>query len=229
MMRIPVLFAAVGLALACPPVIPPLAAEVSPQLRLYTRPDPNATGGLQGSVALSPSSQLWAVFAMPRGDPSRVYAAEVTGSDFVLRGLPVGRYDLMVLYNDAFYEGLQLSRDDTLTERDRQLITEHIDRTGQFFETKVYHRMAGTTGVGNEARIVFQEHHQREDSEIRNIKLGVLMQVGAQDWQMVRSREFVRIDVANTSSISGILPHHYNPALGGFRVVDSVRDVGTLR
>lgn len=207
----------------------PLAAEVSPLSRLYTKPDSNASGGLKGAVSLSPS-ELWAVFAMPRGDPSKVYAANIlNGRDFIFEGLPVGRYDLMVLYRDAFYEGLELSRDDSLTERDRELITEHIDRTGQFFETKEYHRMAGTTGLGNEARIVFQELHQREDSEIRNIKLGVLMQVGQQGWQMVRSREFVRIDVTNTSSASGILPHHYNSGLSGFRVVDSVRDVGTLR
>ncbi len=202
--------------------------EVNITSRLYTQPDPNASGGLTGTAAFS-ASPLRGAFAQSRADPAKVYAARIEdGRRFTFSGLPVGRYDLLLLYDDAFYEGLMLSREDTLTDRDRQLITGHIDKTGQFFETKIYHRMAGQTGVGNEARIVFQEHHQREDSEIRNLKLGILMQVGDVGWQMVRSREFVRIDVRNSTSQSGILPHHYNPSLSGFRVVDSIRDVGTL-
>lgn len=224
----------------------PLCAQQSALYRLYTQPDPNASGGITGVAAVS-SDVPKGVFALPRGDPSKVYSARIEPDrSFHFNGLPVGRYDLVILYEDGFYEGLQLSREDNLTARDHDLIKAHIERTGPFFETKAYHRMAGPTATGSQAQLIYQEMHVREEGEIRSIKLGVMVKVGEVGWQMQRSREIVRShkpapgytihDMRTERDLpdkplrgSGILPHHHRPEFGGFRVVDSVRDIGTLR
>lgn len=193
--------------------------------RLYTDPDPSASGGITGQVGFT-QSPLRAAFAMPPTDVRLVYRGTIEGTNrFNFRGLPVGRYDLVLVFDDGFYEGISLARENTLTDRDVKLIKEHLSATVPFFPIKTYHRYAGTTGRGQEARVVYQEMRDN----IRTIKLGIMQDVGDVGWQLVRSREIIRIDSNQTTSRPGVIPHHHRPDLGGIRVVDSVRDLETIR
>jgi len=220
--------------------------EIASLSTSFTEPDPSASGGIVGRAGIS-HRPLVGVFAVSRADPSRVYRGKVEdGGRFRFEGLPVGRYDLAFLYPDAFYEGFQLAREDTLTPRDREQIEEHIRSGNPFFETKHMHRIEGTAGTGNYARAFFQEMHVRNEGEIRSFKMMVLMRVGEVGWQATGSREIVRTHRAapgyTIESLrlerempdrimrgSGLLNHHHRPSLGGIRVVDSVRDLGTIR
>ena len=72
--------------------------------RLYTPPDPNATGGLRASIAV-PNKPIVQVFALPVEDTTKVYRGVVgaDGHSLVVRGLPVWKYGLLVLYEDGFF------------------------------------------------------------------------------------------------------------------------------
>jgi hypothetical protein len=207
--------------------------------RLYTAPDPAAPGGLRATLS-HPATPLLQVFALPPADTAKVYKGAVTGDgrSFSFQGLPVDRYDLVLLYEDAVYEGLTLQRDDdTLTPRDRELIKTVINRAVPFFDTKAIHRSAGTTGSEGRARCFLQELRTRlilnqngdelKGYQIRSIKLAWLQDVGKVGWQLVGTREIVRDEVAPQER-KGVLAHYYRPSLGGLRVTDTVKDLGPL-
>lgn len=222
------------------------AHEIATLSTSYTKPDPSASGGIVGRAGMS-HRPLIGVFAVPRGELSRIYRGTIEdGRIFRFEGLPVGRYDLAFLYPDALYEGFELAREDTLTPRDREQIETHIRSGNPFFETKHMHRIEGTAGTGNYAWALFQEMHVRNEGEIRSFKMMVLMRVGEVGWQATGSREIVRTHRAAPGYTiadlrlerempdrimrgSGLLNHHHRPSLGGIRVVDSVRDIGTIR
>ncbi len=204
--------------------------------RLYTPPDPAARGGIRGTT----DTAVEAVFAIPIHDPSKVYRAELSGGgrEFSFRGLPVGKYDLLVLCADRFYEGFTLTREsDTLTDRDRAAIKETIGRAVPFFDTKQIHRVAGTTGSAGNARCVLQElrtglilaqsAEELKNTQIRSLKLAWLEDVGATGWQLINTRELVRQEVTGAMP-KGILPHQHDPRLGNIRVTDDIKDLGPL-
>lgn len=204
--------------------------------RLYTKPDPSAPGGLRFRLeaAGSPSG----VFALLQTDANRCYRAAPDGDGWLLKGLPVGKYDLVVVFDDRFYEGLRLAREtNTLTAADRASIQSIITNSVPFFDTKKIHRAEGTGGRGGKAAIVFQEvrtrpvllqtFEERRDIQIRSLKAGFLEEVNI-GWQLVNTREIMRIE-AGGSMPKGLIPHRHVPALGGFRVTDAVRDAGAIR
>jgi hypothetical protein len=207
--------------------------------RLYTPPDPGAHGGIRAQLLL-PNQPLLDAFAMPTHDYLKVYRGQVTaeGNGFHFSGLPVGKYDLMLLYEDSFYEGFTLSREpDTLTDQDRAAIKAVVTRSVPFFDTKQIHRSAGAAGRDGKARGVLQELRtgktlaQSADeltgSQIRRCKLVLLQDVGKVGWQLVETRELARTEVAPAMR-KGLLAHSYNPQLSGIRVTDAVKDLGPL-
>jgi hypothetical protein len=207
--------------------------------RLYTKPDPNATGGLQGSIINAAKPILQAV-AVDRDNPKKAYLGTVEEKGAAIRfaGLPAAIYDLMLVAGDRFYEGCVLSRDpDNLTDRDRKLIEKTIMKSTPFFDTKKIHRCKGATGSSGKARCVLQEVRThpvtlqsgevRTDIQVRSLKLAFLEEVGDAGWQLVQTRELVRAEVG-PNDIKGVLPHSYRAILGGIRVVDTVKNLGTL-
>lgn len=205
--------------------------------RLYTAPDPSAAGGICGKVVNKTAIQ---VLAIRFDDPGQVYQADISedGQAFNLKGLPVAKYDLLIVCGDSFHEGLTLTTDpDTLTSRDRELMELIINKSEPFFDTKKVHRCMGTTGREGKARCVLQQVRTRpvtlqsaavrSDIQIRSIKLALLEDVGEVGWQWVWSREIARTEVG-PPDVKGILPHSYNPALSRVRVVDSVKDIGEI-
>jgi hypothetical protein len=202
---------------------------------LYTKPDPSVPGGISGTI-LRPARPIVEIFANPPSDPAKLYRGIVSGIDrqqFHFKGLPAAKYDLFILYDKTCFEGLMLSRDDTsLTSDDRIDIRRTIEKSETFFEKKKILRIEGQTGKGSQARAIveFLRFRQSVDYEgnahlepRRSLKLVILKQVGP-GWQIVSSREFdVRFFKRGVS-----LNHRYNEKLNRIRVVDSVKDLGTL-
>jgi hypothetical protein len=238
---------AAGLALLSGAAITPpvLAAESNhtgtvQSSRLYTAPDAAAGGGIRGKVVLVDAPLLFA-FALPTDEPSRVYKGTVQSNAhaFGFQGLPTARYDLLLVFNDSFCEGLTLNRgDNTLTDRDRDLIQKKLMASASFFETKEVHRCEGTTGREGKARCMLQEMRMRpitlqdatvhKEIQIRSLKLALLEDVGPAGWHLVQTREILRQEVGGNER-KGVLPHTYSAALSGVRVVDTVKDLGDIK
>ena len=206
--------------------------------RLYTAPEPGAAGGIAGRVA-NPSQPIRQILAIPPARPEKVYRGTVEGSDrrsFRFAGLPMDRYDLVVIYDTAFYEGLQLMRgDSTLTSEDQSMIASIIERSEPFFDLKTVHRLAGETGRGNEARAICTFARSTtakmymgpviRDGLRRTFKLVMLRQVGP-GWQVTRTRDLYPIWIESRGGLR--VTHEYRASLSGIRVTDGIRDLGML-
>lgn len=207
--------------------------------RLYTKPDPAASGGIRAKLVAS-TMPVQQAFAIDNGNPKLVYKGAVAedGQAISFASLPTAIYDLLLVAPDRFYEGCRLTRDpDTLTDRDRTAIVAIVKASVPFFDTKKIHRCEGATGRNGKVRCVLQEVRTRPvtlqsgeirtDIQVRSIKLAFLEDVGETGWQMVHTREIVRMEVG-PRDVKGVLPHCYLPALGGIRVVDTEKDLGEL-
>lgn len=218
-------------------------AGAGERTRLYTEPDPASPGGIEGRVA-DPARPLLQVLAIPPDAPEQVYQAEITGADrqgFRFTGLPMRGYDLIVIYEDAFYEGLQLKRgESTLTEEDEAAIQASIQKSEPFFLKKFVHRLSGETGDGNQARCICtflrdaksEAYMDKEQAAIsatgawrRTFKLVLLKDVGP-GWQIVRARDLYPVWVEPKKAGC---PHRHAPALQRVRVADGVKNIGEVK
>lgn len=205
--------------------------------RLYTAPDTGAGGGIEFKINRV-IRNMTAAFAVPQFEPKSVYKGMVEGGDTVrFSGLPAAKYDLLLVFEDSIYEGFRLTRGETpLTAADKQSISAAINKSVPFFNLKEIHRMEGTTGRDGQAMAFLQEMRTkpvtlqsaevRSDIQIRSIKLIMLDQVGP-GWSFTQSRELIRQEVAGNER-KGPLPHHHAPPLGGIRVTDTVKNLGTV-
>jgi hypothetical protein len=236
-------------------------------VNLYSKPDQNAPGGLKGAIADAPSEVL-GVLAMPQKFPTvsaledveggtsaknarnvnmdmtnQVYLATLGANNaFSFSGLAPGKYDLFVLCENSFYEGILLSREEsTLTDVDQKTIKAKITESNPFFNVKNQHRMEGQTGTYGKARVVEQEVRtlpvtlQNADVlkhiQIRSIKLCLMESVGTKSlgvqWDMKKTREITRQEVGPPDT-KGVIPGYFLKKLQGFRVSTAVKDVGTI-
>lgn len=217
------------------------AVEPPERTRLYTKTDPANTGGLKGRIA-KPELPIEQILAIPAENPEELYAGEVTGpkrDTFQFTNLPVGKYDLVVIYDLAFYEGLQLNRDaSTLTPEDRKKIEASIQKSEPFFPKKIIHRVEGVTGRGSTARVVatfsrekgselllqqFEGTSQRPDFR-RTYKLVMLKDVGP-GWQITRARDLYPVWVDPKHALPA---YHHSTVLNQLRVADQLKDLGDL-
>ncbi len=209
--------------------------------RLYTKIDPANTGGLKGRIA-KPELPIEEILALPAENPEEVYEGQVTGPKrdaFEFKNLPVGKYDLVVVFPSTFYEGLQLSRDaSTLTPDDLKKIDATIQKSEPFFTKKFIHRVEGTTGRASGARSIctyfrdkssdllmeqFEGKSSRPDFR-RTFKLVLLKDVGP-GWQITRARDLYPVWMNPKSSLP---EHHFSSALNQLRVADESKDLGAL-
>ena len=209
--------------------------------RLYTKPDPANTGGLKGRIA-NPALPIEEILALPAESPEEVYEGEITDSQrtsFQFKGLPVGKYDLIVIYPTAFYEGLRLNRDtSTLSPDDLKKIDVSIQKSEPFFTKKYIHRVEGETGRGKTARAIctyfrdqgsnllmeqFEGKSSRPDFR-RTFKLVLLKDVGP-GWQIARARDLYPVWMNPKSKLPA---WKFSAALSQFRVADQIKDVGVL-
>lgn len=201
--------------------------------RLYTKPDPSAQGGIQGRIA-SPSLPLEGVLAIPADEPRFVYEASITDDSrrsFYFKGLPMRKYDLIVIYKDRFYEGLRLHRDpNTLTAEDRKKIKKTVDDCEPYFKKKFIHRVEGTAGRGNLGRALCTFLRDAGSAEghsehRRTFKLLMLKDVGP-GWQIVRARDLYPVSFEPGKPLPR---HNYSESLSGVRVTRSIKDLGELK
>ena len=207
--------------------------------RLYTAPDASDSGGLRGHIG-TPKVPLLAAFAVPNSETIRCYKATISkdGHSFEFNNLPTAKYDLFLLFPEMFYEGMTLSRNaGVIATNDWKSIQIILNNSEPFFEIKKILRMEGVSGDAGSALAVIQELRARPvtlqdasvhaDIQIRTIKLARFENVGPA-WQLLVTREVSRQEVANHER-KGLLPHyHVGDKLGGIRVVDTVKDLGTL-
>ncbi len=200
---------------------------------LYTTPDPSAEGGIQGRIA-SPSLPLESVLAIPADEPRFVYEASIPDDSrrsFYFKGLPMRKYDLIVIYTDRFYEGLRLHRDpNTLTAEDRKKIKDTVDAMEPYFKKKFIHRLEGTTGRGNVARALCTFLRDTGSAEghwehRRTFKLILFKDVGP-GWQVVRARDLFPVSFEPGKPLPR---HNYSEALSGIRVTRSIKDLGEIK
>ncbi len=214
--------------------------ESNERTRLYEEPDPASPGGIVGKVA-NPDKVPQQVLAIPSDAPEMVYAAEISGGgEFRFTGLPMRKYDLIVIFEDSFYEGLQLHRgESTLTPEDNTRIDEIITRSEPFFTKKIVHRLEGETGRTNLARcittfvrekpsITYWDAKNADKSGAgffrRTFKLVILKDVGP-GWQIVRARDLYP---KWTDPKHPLPSHHFAESLSGIRVADKIKDLGEL-
>jgi hypothetical protein len=208
--------------------------------RLYAPPDPASPGGLKAKVA-KPSGAIEQVLAVSTASVEAVYKGEIgtDKSSFQFTGLPVGKYDLVVIYADGLYEGLSLNREkSTLTPEDVKKIEASIQKSEPYFPKKFIHRLEGETGRGNFARAVctyfrdkgsdlllttFEGGYKRDDFR-RTFKLVILKDVGP-GWQITRARDLYPVWMDPKSALPA---HHHAPQLGNIRVADQIKDLGEL-
>lgn len=205
--------------------------------RLYTQPDGSAGGGIKLRINRVLKNMI-AAFAIPQFETKSVYKGVVTGGDSAsFTGLPAAKYDLVLVFEDSFYEGIKLARDDDqLTAYDKASISAAINKSTPFFNLKEIHRMAGTTGKDGHAMTVLQEMRTkpitlqsgevRSDIQVRSIKVTMMDDVGPA-WSQTQTREIIRQEVAGNER-KGPLPHHFAPPIGGIRVTDTMKDLGLV-
>jgi len=209
--------------------------------RLYSKTDPSDTGGIHGRI-LRPAKAIEQILASPPDEPRLVYKGTIEGADqqsFRFTNLPMRKYDLIVIYNNSFFEGIQLLRGDTtLTAEDKKKINTTIQKSEPFYNHKILHRLEGETGRGNYARALYTFYLDRaselmynsfeggfsRDDPRRAIKLVILKDVGA-GWQIVRTRDLY----SKWATMGTLNPKpHFRKELSRIRVADSIKELGDI-
>lgn len=228
--------------------------------KLYT--ESSAPGGISGQIA-NPPSEILAIFAISRekmktiqttallkgGTRSdakyriAVHIAHLTpDNSFSFAGLQEGVYDLFVLLEHDYYDGLVLNRrGNDLTPVDSKTLREKIQVSNPYFNEKHIARLAGTTGRAAKARVLVEELRTlpvtlqdasvRADIQTRSIKLFLMEDVsvtGGPAWAVEETRELVRQEVGPPDT-KGRLPEFFCKALSGILVLDTTENLGTIR
>lgn len=234
---------------------------------LYTKPDPSAEGAIRGKLIDAPSKILGVAVVYQQfpnvsalGDvadgasgknaknvnqnmKNPVYLANLSDDgSFSATGLPPGKYDLFVMCENCFYEGLVLSREEnTLTPQDIGVIKAKIKESNGFFNVKSQERIEGQTGNYGKARVLEQEVRTlpvnlqsaevRTDIQIRSMKLCFMESVGnaraGVHWEMKKTRELTRQELGPPET-KGLIPGYHRKSLGGIRVSTRLKDLGTI-
>lgn len=209
--------------------------------RLYTPLDPRKAGGISGRLDVE-STKPTAVLAVNTYNHRLVYNGQLTDDahGFLIQGLPVGKYDLVIASRTRLAEGLALThRQAELTEEQRQEIAKTIRAATPFFDDKTIYRVVSSGPGSHKACALIQE--LRRGSNIahpgtkysrgkrpRSVKIIHLTHVGSVGWEIASARELLRDGVPEHDPLD-FLKHTYNEKLRGIRVTDSTKDVGTLK
>jgi hypothetical protein len=199
--------------------------------RIYTKPAAADPGSLSGKVA---GAVLTHAIAVER-DRTRVYLAalDADGAGFRFTNLPVGRFDVVLVTKDnRVVEGLALGPAEVLESSRSRHLEETVAKADSFFNRHLQHR-AGITG---EVALVLTERirdgqilrgsGEKIDASLRRLEI-IEMRQADDDWQMVATRHLYREEAPNQKG-TPFLAHLHLPALGGLRIGDTTRDIGTI-
>lgn len=200
--------------------------------RIYTAPDPAAPGGITGAL---PAGEVTHALAV-NSEQVQVYRAlPVPGSSqFRFENLPVGKYDLVLVTKARqVFEGLRLGAALTaLTPTARLNLETRVAKADSYFNRHIIHRC----GLLDERILAFVERLRDRpiltqggagvDENMRRLEIIELTQA-ADDWQMTKTRHVYRQYEPREKS-PPFLRHTYVPALGGIRVVTTLKELGTI-
>ena len=217
------------LALLFALVLGPCALADTEQ-RLYTAPDPSASGGIRGTV----NAVVTHALAVDH-ERVHVYRADMSngGKTFVFSHLPVGKYDLVLVTNDArVYEGLTLGAEKRdLPAGSMENLQKCVTAQDAFFNRCKIHRL----GFDGENAFLFVERIRNQPilkqnaetphATLRRLEIIEVAQA-ADNWQVTTNRHLYR-EEQPPNGINNVR-HLYVPELGGLRVIDSVKDLGSI-
>ena len=205
-------------------------ARADTEQRIYTVPDPAATGGIRGTVNVTVTHAL----AVDH-ERVHVYRADMSngGKTFVFPHLPVGKYDLVLVTNDAkVYEGLTLGDEKKdLPAGSMENLQKCVAAQDAFFNRSKIHRI----GFDGDNAFVFVERIRdkpilKQSGEtlkatLRRLEIIEIAQA-ADNWQVTINRHIYREE----QPLNGVndLRHLYVPEMGGLRVIDRVKDLGSI-
>jgi len=201
------------------------------QGRIYTQPDPAAPGGIEGSAGM----ELTHALAVDH-ERAHVYLATLSegGRHFHFAHLPIGKFDLvLVSKNRAVYEGLALGDASTgLSPVSSKNLATRIAMADSFFNRHTVYR----TGLEGDRAFAFVERIRDKvilkqsgevlDHDLRRLEIMELEQAN-DDWQMVATRHLYREEEPAGPDLP-FFKHFEFSGLGNIRVVDSVKQLGTL-
>jgi hypothetical protein len=200
--------------------------------RIYTAPDPAANGGLRGTV-----SEVITHAIAVNHDRLRVYRAEESngGRTFEFPHLPIGKYDLVLVGKDGVvYEGLDLGAEKppvALPAGSMEHLKTRVEAQDAFFN----HCRIQRVGFDGSNALVFVERTTdrqtlKQDgtllgATIRRLEIMEIAQA-TDDWQVTTTRHLYR-EEQGAHGI-GFLKHAFVPELGNLRVIDNVKDLGSI-
>jgi len=155
---------------------------------------------------------------------------------FRLVGLPTGKYDLiLVTKSGAIFEGINLGEDASkLSPAVLKNAGERINKADTFFNKARIHR----TGLieDGEKQLLFVERVRDKEilkqsgevlkANLRRLEVVELIKA-ADDWQFLNTRHVYR-EEAPVGPGMAFFSDHYVPGLGNVRVIDSVKDLGSI-
>ena len=199
--------------------------------RIYTAPDPAATGGLSGTLPVGTLTHALAVDS----ERVKVYRAmPVAGSnEFHFEHLPVGKYDLVLVTKERqVFEGLRLGEDLALPTNSQTNLETRIAKADSYFNRHIIHRC----GIVDDRIFAFVERIRDRQiltqggdvvkANIRRFEIIELTQAD-DDWQMNGARHVYR-QYEPLEKSPAFCRHAHVPELGGIRVVTTVKELGTL-
>lgn len=202
-------------------------------LNLYTKPDPGSPGGLAGKTSQSLSHAI----ALHR-DHVSCYRAELSdgGKSFRFAGLPTGKYDLVLITSAGpVYEGVYLGEGaDALAGKPRQNLDLRVNKADKFFN-KAHLLRFGLTDNGEKLwafverlrdQLILKQSGEQLNANLRRFEV-IEFSKSADDWTMVNSRHLYREEAPMTPGMPFAL-HRFLPTLGNIRVIDSVKDLGSI-
>lgn len=199
--------------------------------RIYTKPDPAATGGIEGAAPMALTHALAVDHEL-----LHVYRAELSdgGKTFQFHHLPVGKYDLvLVTAGNEVFEGLALGPPPVNPDPSfEEGLRTRVGAADSFFNRFAILR----AGVSEERALAFverirdrltlQQSGEKLDANLRRFEIIELAKAG-DDWQMSATRHIYREEELVRES-PPFMKHFFVSAIGNLRVVDSVKQLGEL-
>ena len=200
---------------------------------LYTKPAAGANGGISGRV----DTELTHAIALSR-DYTQCFRGELSdgGKAFRIAGLPTGKYDIIcVTKGGQIFEGVELGEDGSkLPAASVKYSEARIKKADTFFPKAKIHRFGLIEG--GEKMLLFVERlrdtlilrqsGEKLESNLRRMEVVELIKA-KDDWQMLNTRHIYREEAPLVENMP-FFTHKFVPELGSVRVIDSVKDLGSI-
>ena len=194
--------------------------------RFHNKPEAGA-GGITAKI--SPVGSLEEVIVVEPTD-FRVYLASIDryNGQFTIKGLPPGKYDLILKFRTNVLEGLRLDVPGGFTKipkEDWKYIQWETWRSDDYFNDKTIARLGGN---GERVKLLVEQVRDKKTFEpdgtvlkgimIRRFELTEMRKTG-QVWQIANTRHLYR-EERHMDAPGRKLKFIYSPKLGGIRVGD---------